>query len=375
MLEPMKNLGKLLHERIAQKVAPELLQPLEKRKPGKPRIGIAGDLSSRSGAAWAVGLLEHLDKSKLESFALKISGAEDAISYHMKDSADHYWRLAGHPLQIARFIRSLDLDYLIFTDIGDVSTEYQIGIFRLARVQALAWGSPFTSGMPTIDEFISSEWMEAPNGEEHYTERLVRLPKTGLTLRTIESVPLDLGRAHFGLPDGYLVGYPQLQVKWLPQWDDIIARIVSQTNGTLVTFDFHRPFARAVFQERMDRLGVPIVWMPYMSKHYFHHIMRLCDVNLDSPAWSGGLTAINALVAGAPMVTLPGQFLRQRLAAGFCRAAGVPGLIAKDEDDYVDLATNPERIRAAMATLNSAALFEDPAPVRALEQHVINSTI
>ena len=70
-------------------------------------------------------------------------------------------------------------------------------------------------------------------------------------------------------------------------------------------------------------------------------------------------------------MTLPGAFFRQRLASGLCKAAGVEGLIAKDEDDYVELASSPDRIGAAMATLNRAALFEDTAPVRALEQHIL----
>src|SRR5205823_13990409 len=141
----------------------------------------------------------------------------------------------------------------IFTDIGDVGTEYQVGIFRLARVQALAWGCPFTSGLPSIDEYISSDFMEAPEADTHYTERLLRLPKTGLALRPMESVQLELKRNDFGLPEGYLVCYPQYIIKWLPHWDELIARISANTSVTLLTFDFIRPNARAMFQERMDQ--------------------------------------------------------------------------------------------------------------------------
>ena len=51
---------------------------------------------------------------------------------------------------------------------------------RLAPVQCVAWGHPETTGMPTLDYFLSSDLMEPPDGEAHYTEHLVRLPNLGL---------------------------------------------------------------------------------------------------------------------------------------------------------------------------------------------------
>lgn len=373
MLEPMRNLGRLLHDRIAAKVAPELLEPLGARKPGKLRLGIAGDLGSSSGSAWVQGLLGGLDRAEFEAYALKTSGLEDAVSYTIKDLADKHWRLAGHPLEIVRFIRSLDLDYLIFPEIGGVGAEYQTAIFRLARKQALGWGCPFTSGLPTIDHYLSGEFMEAPSDVGEYTEELVLMPRTGVCLSEAPMIEFDLRREHLGLPDGFLVAYPQYVVKWLPEWDHLLQEIISRTSGTLVCFDFGMSNARQIFQERMARLGIPVFWLSRMNRYLFRNAIRLFDVNLDSPAWSGGLTAIECLTAGAPFVTLPGPFLRQRLAYGFCKQAGAEGLAAKDESDYIDLAAMPERVRAAMKDLNADALYGDVAPVRALEDLIRSS--
>ena len=58
----------------------------------------------------------------------------------------------------------------------------KLASLRLAPAQATSWGHPTTSGLPSIDYFLSSELMEPPNADEHYTERLIRLPMwVGLT--------------------------------------------------------------------------------------------------------------------------------------------------------------------------------------------------
>src|ERR1700733_977191 len=51
---------------------------------------------------------------------------------------------------------------------------------RLAAVQCNSWGHPETSGMPTVDYFLSSDLMEPLEAAEHYTEQLVRLPNLSL---------------------------------------------------------------------------------------------------------------------------------------------------------------------------------------------------
>ncbi len=42
------------------------------------------------------------------------------------------------------------------------------------------WGHPITSGLPTIDYFISSELMEPAQGDNHYSEKLIRLSNLGI---------------------------------------------------------------------------------------------------------------------------------------------------------------------------------------------------
>ena len=59
---------------------------------------------------------------------------------------------------------------------------------RLARVQAATWGHPETTGLPTIDHYLSAEALEPPNSAAHYTERLTILPNLGVCYEPLAPV-------------------------------------------------------------------------------------------------------------------------------------------------------------------------------------------
>lgn len=71
------------------------------------------------------------------------------------------------------------LDVLLYPEVGIDPVCAQLAALRLAPVQAMAWGHPQTSGLPTIDVFLSNELMEPPDGAGHYTEQLLPLPGIG----------------------------------------------------------------------------------------------------------------------------------------------------------------------------------------------------
>ena len=98
------------------------------------------------------------------------------MSQRISASADRVVTLSTQ-LAVARTqIAEQALDVLFYTDIGMDSLTYYLAHARLAAVQCVTWGHPLTTGIPTIDYFISSQDLEPAGAESHYTETLVRLP-------------------------------------------------------------------------------------------------------------------------------------------------------------------------------------------------------
>jgi protein O-GlcNAc transferase len=142
---------------------------------------------------------------------------------------------------------------------------------------------------------------------------------------------------------------------------------------------YSEPAVTAVFRQRLvaafAQAGVDerrIHMVPTLTQQDFYALNRAVDVILDSFAWSGNNSTLEALAFDRPVVTLPGALMRARHTAAILTRLGLPELIARDRADYVAIATRlgrePEWRAAIMAQIaeRSAVLYDDPAPVKAL---------
>jgi CRISPR-associated protein Csy1 len=108
----------------------------------------------------------------------------------------------------------------------------------------------------------------------------------------------------------------------------------------------------------------------------FRSVLALADAVLDTVNWSGGNTSLDALSAGAPVVTLPGTFMRGRQSKAMLEILGVPELIAENSKDYADIALrlaadkqHKDAIKQRIL-VNSGALFDRVEPLHALALHL-----
>src|SRR5207253_6863521 len=72
-------------------------------------------------------------------------------------------------------IEALELDVLFYQDIGMEPFGYFLAFSRLAPVQCVSFGHPDTTGIPTMDYFVSNDRYEPGDAQEHYSERLFLL--------------------------------------------------------------------------------------------------------------------------------------------------------------------------------------------------------
>jgi len=363
----LATIGDYLTHEVSAKVFPDLNVPIPKRKrDGKIRVGYIGTgLGKESGCYWASGWLKNHSED-FETFALYLNAYQTHGAEEFQKHADHYYHCTGPVGKAARFIKQLKLDVLIYPDTSILGRDVQFTTLRLAPIQCVGWGAPETTGMPNIDYFLSSEWMEPEDGDSHYRETLIRLPRTGMCYPTLNRHGSGLSKADFGLDDGPLFLCAQAPSKLHPKWDWVLKKITDRSRRPIVFFKY--PFtAPVVAERRLKAAGVNAIFLPWLSERQFFDMLSLADVTLDAIGWSGGITSILALQQGRPVITLPGEFRRGRHAMAFLKAANVPALIAKDPEDYVDLVLNDDRRTKASNSLTPEEIFEDTASLTALE--------
>ncbi len=266
---------------------------------------------------------------------------------------------------------------LIHPETGMDGAAFRLAAMRLAPLQCVSWGHPVTSGLPTMDLFLSSELMEPTGAEAHYTERLVRLPGLGIDYRAPSPAPEAAMRARFGLPECTLFFCGQALFKYLPLHDRVLARIAGAVPDARFVF-IDAPQGRQVRTLLRTRLATSLdvarcMFLDRLGRDDFVALSGVCDVVLDSLDWSGCNSTLECLPLGTPIVTLPGRTMRARHTAAILTMIGVTDGIARDEEDYVRLAVGlagdgarRDAIRARLVgSWRSAA--GDMRPVRALE--------
>ncbi|MGY2766888.1 O-linked N-acetylglucosamine transferase family protein [Thermostichus sp. MS-CIW-26] len=277
------------------------------------------------------------------------------------------------------------LDVLLYPEVGIDPVCAQLAALRLAPVQAMAWGHPQTSGLPTIDVFLSSELMEPPDGAGHYTEQLLPLPGIGTYYIPLEVDPAPVDWRAWGVdPDRVLYLCAQSLFKYLPQYDEVFPRIAREVGKCQFLFLRGRlsQGIRERFWQRLRRAFQAydlaaeeyVVLLPELSPAEYAAYNALGDIYLDSLGWSGGNTTLEALPHGLPIVTLPGSLLRGRHTYAILQQMGILDTIAHTLDEYVQIASqlglDPEwrEQMGQQVKARQDRVYRDPAPIRALEK-------
>jgi predicted O-linked N-acetylglucosamine transferase (SPINDLY family) len=291
-------------------------------------------------------------------------------------------------------ITARELDIALYPEIGSDPLTAKLASLRLAPVQAVTWGHPETSGLPTIDLYISAQAFEPVDAaENNYSEKLVMLPGLGVHVEPLQLPDTDLDLKSLKLPtDQPLLLCAGQPFKYAPQYDHVWLQIAKalqkrrlfrkSSSGRLVFFRSHNETWDRILEKRLRaafaRGGLDFdahaTILPFLDHSSFFGLMRKSTLMLDTLGFSGFNTALQGIECELPVLAFEGSFLRGRLASGILRELELPELVATDTSEFVqkavELAMDPEKVRAIRGKIiaRRATLFRNLSPVRALEQ-------
>jgi predicted O-linked N-acetylglucosamine transferase (SPINDLY family) len=374
-----------LHPRFA--TAPAVPPP----GPGERiRVGIASSFICRH-SVWKIptqGWVENLDRVRFELLGYFLGQRADDVTETARAS---FHRLLRGPMTVEQWaerIRADNLHVLIYPEIGMDGTSLQLAALRLAPVQAMSLGHPETSGLPSMDYFLSSDLMEDRESDQHYTERLVRLPNLSIHYTPPPASPIQLAREDIGLrPDATVYWCCQALHKYLPRHDTVFARIaelakdcqfvfISSAQGATLNGLFQKRLADA-FASRGLSAQDHCVFLPPMTFARFNAVARLSDIFLDSIGWSGFNSMLESLAWDLPPVILPGPMMRGRHSAAVMTMMGVTETVAANTDAYVDIAARLaldrtwRRAVAARIRDSKHRVLADMESIRGLESFLL----
>jgi len=392
--DPLRNYGNLCARLMEEwlKGRQQVQPPRVPRSDGLVHVGIVSR-HLQSHSVWHAivkGWFQQLDRDRFAIHAFYVDGKEDRETSIAKSAATRFVSGKRGLRQWVEAITAERLDVLIYPEIGMDTMTVKLASMRLAPVQVATWGHPETTGLPTMDYYLSAEDMEPEDAQENYSEQLVMLPHLGCYFEypKIERIPLDL--ENLGIDSGTpLLLCPGVPFKYAPQQDWVWPEIARRLGHCrLVFFTYKTEAFSTKLRNRLvgafERAGLDadefMTFIPWQSWQGFYALLEQADVFLDTIGFSGFNTAMQAVDCGIPVVTREGRFLRGKLASGILKRIGLQELVAASDEDYVALAVRLVEDQAYHASVRERMvarrelMVRDSTSVRALEDFLLRVT-
>jgi predicted O-linked N-acetylglucosamine transferase (SPINDLY family) len=307
------------------------------------------------------GLIQVLASKSLHIVLLIPSDAKrDSMRKLIERDASEIISLSNEPLIAARQIDEANLDFLFYPDIGMSPMTYQLALSRLAPVQATSWGHPITTGLDTMDYFISSELLEPADAQIHYSEQLVLLSNLPSVYRLPELTSTAKDCRSLNLPrDRLLIGIPQSLFKFHPDFDQLLEAIVLELPDARLILvrdksDLVTDKLKKRWRQYVPQVLEQAIFLPRMAREDFLKMLDKMDFLLDPIYFGSGNTFYEAMMFGTPVVTLPGKRLAGRVVLGGYRQMCVDNPpVANSNEDYVRLAVQLASDEVALTSLKS----------------------
>lgn len=367
-LEVARDWGRRFADPLTRNAKP--FPPRDRNPRKKLKVGyVTADFRQHSVAFFMRPVLEHHNPDNVEIHVYS-SGRPDAMTAKLRALVPHWHDVVEQTDdQLYEQIRADGIDVLV--DLSGFTLGHRLEVFarRAAPVQVTWLGYMHTLGMKAMDYRLVDASIAPPTHGPYYSEKLFQL-HCMVSYAPPEYAPLCEEPPMLG--NGYptlisLNNSAKLTDEMLTVWSRILharpdARLI------IMVKEQDPDSAQAHMQPRVERAGMPLDRVSVLHQQPLDRFMELghiADLALDTLPVSGGTTTLHALWMGFPIVTVDAVRGADASTARTLYGLGFDGGIAKDMDDYVqvalklmdspDLLTLPRR--EARARLGSSFLM------------------
>jgi predicted O-linked N-acetylglucosamine transferase (SPINDLY family) len=342
---------------------------------------VSGDFRNHAVATLLADVLDSHDRSSFETVGVSF-GHDDgsAMRKRLEKAFDRFIDIGEmNDVDAARALKDMEVD--IAVDLTGYTGASRSAIFamRPAPIQVNYLGYLGTLGADYIDYIIADDLVVPARDAAHYAEKVVYLPGCFYPSGCAPGALATPGRAEVGLPDtGFVFCSFNNNYKITPEIFAVWMRLLDTVPGSVLwLLEDNDTASRNLKREASARNVTPerLIFAPRVDRdaHLARH--RLASLFLDTLPYNAHTTASDALNAGVPVLTAPGDTFASCVAASQLRAAGLSELITPSLSEYeaiaLKLARDPDALAALKAKLEkahkTAPLFDTARYTRHLE--------
>jgi predicted O-linked N-acetylglucosamine transferase (SPINDLY family) len=206
------------------------------------RVGLVS-AHIRDHAVWSAiikGWCQHLDRQRFSLHLFYTGKVQDQETSLARSQATHFVHMTEGLGQLVDAILGQQLDVILFPEVGMDAMTVKLASLRLAPVQIASWGHPETTGLPTVDYYLSAEDFEPEGAEANYREQLFALPHLGCCYEPLRLTPPDLDLVALGVDTtSPLLVCPGSPFKYAPQHDWVFVEVARRLGRCqFIFFDY-----------------------------------------------------------------------------------------------------------------------------------------
>jgi predicted O-linked N-acetylglucosamine transferase (SPINDLY family) len=332
------------------------------------RLGyLSGNFHDHAATYLISELFDSHDRTRFEITAISFGPESRGVTRSRPQaSPDRFIDVrAMSDADVATLLRDLEIDIAIDMMGHTLDARLDILAYRPAPIQVNYLGYTGTTGASFIDYIIADHYVVPAGDDEHYSERVVRLPEcfqvTNSTSPIAERTPT---RAELGLPEqGFVFCCFNSSLKLAPGMFDLWMRLMRRVDGSILWLLRSNASAERNLRREAQKRGVApdrlvFASMAPMDQYQAQH--RVADLFLDTLPYNAHTTAGYALRAGLPVLTHPGKSFAARVAGSQLNALNLPDLVTGSLDEYearaLELATNPAFLQGIKQKLSRAVV-------------------
>ncbi len=325
------------------------------------RVGfVSGDLGGHPVGHFSESVLRELRKRDgIDIIVYPTQALEGAVTDRIRASA-HTW-VPAFALSDDAFEQRIHKDNIdILVDLSGHTNFNRLLVFarKPAPIQVAWLGYWDTTGLRAMDYILCDRHGIRDDETNYFFEKPWYLPSTRLCFTVpndrfaVESLPAQRnGYVTFGCFNNLL----KMNGRVVSVWSRLLKRVVGARlllkGGSFADINVRKEVADRFVKEGIstDRLEFQAASSPREYYLAYNHV----DIALDPFPFPGGATSVQGIWMGVPLITLQGDRMLSRQGENILHNIGLPDWIAKDEDEYVELAVRKAEDLVGLAAIRS----------------------
>ena len=331
------------------------------------RVGfVSGDFGRHPVGYLLAPVLERLRRRDIVTVCYSNCQDRDIVTQRISAAANLWrdiFRLSDD--SVLAQIKADEIDVLI--DLSGHTGRNRLPLFarRAAPVQATWFGYVGTTGLANMDYLICDRYHVPPESERFHTEQPLRLAAGYVCFEPPVDSP-DVSAPPAAGSGSITFGCFNNPVKINSRLAALWSRVMAAVPGSRLVLKYRgldEPSIQAHLARILSDQGIAADRVSYLGGGSRYEMLagyEFVDLALDTSPYSGGISTLEALWMGVPVLTCPGTTFASRHSVSHLTNAGFSNTIAVDSDDFVRLAVSwagdLKRLADVRATLRERML-------------------